>query len=165
MRGNSTWLLTCPGWREREEFTGKLKMRNFHFEISLKTKKQHFWQTFLATIFFYAISSPGEKSWGQIPTGWSPALVCFCSDGSVGPSPDPGHLQPAVGLGHGPVSPKHPAATPGPPPGHHGALARDGHGLQHVGIPSFCQRGRLGAQTCPQLHQQGLPEPSWGAEE
>lgn len=82
----------------------------------------------------------------------------------MGPSPDPGHLQPVVGLGHGPVSPKHPVTTLEPSPGHYGALMRD-IGLWHTGTPGLWQRGRVGAWTCPQLHQQGLPKPLLGAEE
>lgn len=163
-RGNSTWLLTCPGWGEREEFTGKLKMKNFHFEISLKIKKK---VTLLVNpsshnFLFVPFAAKERSLGGGIPAGWSPVSVCSCSGGTVGPSPDPGHLQPPVGLGYGPVSPEHPAAAPGHPPGHHGALVRGGHGLRRVGTPGLWQRGRAGARTPPQLHQRGLPEPPPG---
>lgn len=118
-------------------------MRNFHFEISPKIikKSNTFGKPFWPQFPFVPCPAKERSVRGGIPADWSPVLICSWSGGHVGPSPDPGHLQPLVGMGYGPVSPEHPAATPAPPPGHHGALVRDGHGLWHIGTLAEGQGG------------------------
>lgn len=135
-------------------------MRNIHSEVSLKIKKVTLLANPSGHNFLLSHFQPRREVLGGFPADWSP--VCSCSGGSVGPSPDPGQLQPAVGLGQGLVSPAHPAAALGPLPGHHGALARDRHGLWHTGTPGLWQRGRVDAQTCLQLHSKVCPSHRWG---